>query len=414
MFLLGAATAPHQVEGNNINSDYWVQENIAHSQFVEKSGSAVDHYNRYEEDIKLLAQAGLNCYRFGIEWARIQPQEGVYDKKEIEHYQKVLACCKANGVTPIVTMHHFSSPKWLISMGGWENEKTVTLFADYCERMAKELGSYMEYVCTINEANMGLQLDAIAQSILKRMKAANVQVGMNFANSAYALTAQEEKQAFGCDKVNVFLSGRTKEGDKLIMRAHELARDKMKAVCPHLKIGLTLSLHDMQYSGGGKVFADNEWDMEFNHYLPYIEKDDYLGVQCYTRKIFDESGYTGLPAGTKKTQMDYENYPQAIGNVVKKVAEKYKGEIIVTENGIATADDAERIEFISEAVDSVVSAKKEGVNITGYCYWSLIDNFEWQKGFAMQFGLIAVDRKTMERIPKKSLYALGHLKDKVK
>ena len=127
-FLLGASTAAHQVEGNNIHSDYYTMELMKSTSFVEPSADAVDHYNRYEEDIKLLACAGLNCYRFSIEWARIEPVEGQFDEAEVEHYRKMIRFCKDNGVTPIVTLHHFTSPKWLISKGGWEAESTVEDF----------------------------------------------------------------------------------------------------------------------------------------------------------------------------------------------------------------------------------------------------------------------------------------------
>lgn len=117
-FLLGAATAAHQVEGNNTNSDCWAQEQMIHSTYKEKSGIACDHYNRYAEDIKLMKEAGLNAYRFSIEWARIQPEEGVFDGEQIEHYRKVIRCCRENGIEPIVTLFHFSSPVWIIRKGG--------------------------------------------------------------------------------------------------------------------------------------------------------------------------------------------------------------------------------------------------------------------------------------------------------
>ena len=149
-FMIGAATAAHQVEGNNIHSDYWAQEQMTFTSFDEPSGLACDHYNRYEEDISLLAQAGLNAYRFSIEWARIEPQPGVYDEKEIAHYRSVLECCHAHQVEPIVTMHHFTSPKWLIEQGGWENPETVDKFAAYCRYVVGQLGSLFTYVCTIN------------------------------------------------------------------------------------------------------------------------------------------------------------------------------------------------------------------------------------------------------------------------
>lgn len=192
-FFVGAATAAHQVEGNNIHSDYWAQEQLPHTSFTEPSGIACDHYNKYEEDIKLLADAGLNAYRFSIEWARIEPEEGKFDPAEIEHYRKVIACCKAHGVEPVVTLLHFTSPKWLIAKGGWEAESTVEYFKRYVSYVMEQLGSELHIVCTINEANMGLQLAAISKRFRlmaeQAAKAAanagksaegSVQVGMNF------------------------------------------------------------------------------------------------------------------------------------------------------------------------------------------------------------------------------------------
>ena len=211
-FLVGAATAAHQVEGNNIHSDYWAQEQLPHSSFAEPSGIACDHYNRYEEDIRLLAEAGLGAYRFSMEWARIEPEEGKFDDAEIEHYRRVIACCKANGVEPVVTLLHFTSPKWLIAKGGWEAESTIAYFERYVTYVMERLGSELHYVCTINEANMGLQLAAIskrfrlmAEQAAKAGAAAgksaegSVQVGMNFQkmmeNMKYA--AAENAGVFG-------------------------------------------------------------------------------------------------------------------------------------------------------------------------------------------------------------------------
>lgn len=178
-FLLGAATAAHQVEGNNTHSDFWTLEQMEGSAYKEPSLDAVDHYNRYEEDILLMKKAGLNAFRFSIEWARIEPKKGYYNEDEILHYKKVLQCCKENEITPVVTMHHFSSPKWLICEGGWECEKTITYFAAYCQYVVSKLGHLMEYVCTINEANMGLQIAAVARDMMMKM-GVNPQVGMNF------------------------------------------------------------------------------------------------------------------------------------------------------------------------------------------------------------------------------------------
>ena len=421
-FLLGASTAAHQVEGNNIHSDYWTMEHMKSTSFVEPSMDAVDHYHRYEEDIKLLADAGLNCYRFSIEWARIEPAEGQFEDGEMEHYRKMLRCCKENGVTPIVTLHHFTSPKWLISKGGWEAESTVEYFKRYCAYIAEKLGDELEYIVTINEANMGLQLAAIAKRYMKEMlfgrKKKNTdgndgkaQVGINLkqmlANQKNA--AAENAAVFGTEKLNTFVSMRTPEGDLLVMRAHCAARDVMKAICPHLKVGLSLSLHDMQPNRIGAKHAEKKWYAEFGHYLPYIKDDDFLGVQNYTRSSFGFFGQIDPPKGAELTQMSYEFYPEALANVIRAVAKEFKGDIIVTENGIATSDDSRRVEFIRRALAGVEGCIADGIPVKGYCHWSLLDNFEWQKGFSMTFGLIAVDRKTQTRYPKESLNFLGSI-----
>ena len=200
---------------------------------------------------------------------------------------------------------------------------------------------------------------------------------------------------------------RTPEGDLLVLRAHAAARDAIKAICPQVKVGLTLSLHDLQAQPGGEAFAEAAWQEEFTHYLPYIKEDDFLGVQNYTRTLYGPQGQLPAPEGAELTQMDYEVYPQALEHVLRKVAEDFKGDLIVTENGIATADDTRRVAFIRQSLDGVQHCIADGIPVKGYFHWSLMDNFEWQKGYAMQFGLIAVNRETMERTAKPSLAVLG-------
>ena len=417
-FLIGAATAAHQVEGNNIHSDYWLQEHMPHSSFTEPSGMACDHYNRYEEDIRLMARAGLNAYRFSIEWARIEPEEGKFDEAEIEHYRRVIRCCREQGIEPIVTLMHFTSPAWLIRRGGWEAESTIDYFRRYAAYVAEKLGDELTYICTINEANMGLQLAAIArrfqlmaQQAQKQAKSAEgtVQVGMNFQkmmeNRKFA--AQENAEAFGTAQPQIFVSSRTAAGDALVLRAHQAAREAIKAVYPEMQVGITLSLHDLQALPGGEAHAEKAWEEEFRHYLPFIRDDDFLGVQNYTRTQYGPEGQLPAPEGAELTQMDYEFYPEALEHVIRKVHEDFPGNLIVTENGVATADDTRRVAFIRRALQGVENCLKDGIPVKGYCYWSLMDNFEWQKGFAMKFGLIAVNRTTMERSAKESLSVLG-------
>jgi len=413
-FLIGAATAAHQVEGNNIHSDFWVMENLKHSDFAEPSGLAVDHYNRYEEDIKLLADAGCSAYRFSIEWARIEPEEGRYDYREIGHYRKVLHCCRENGITPIVTLHHFSSPAWLIRKGGWTNECTVDSFAKYARYVAMQLKDELEYVCTINEANMGFQLHKVMDDMKKAsQREGSVQVGVQLDMKKILLSMLEQGVAFRCNplKIGAFLRPRSSEQEKIVMRSHQAAKQVLKSAAPQVKVGLTLSLFDYQPVDGGEAVAAQLWQEDFGQYLPWIRDDDFLGVQNYSRKIVDAKGAREPAKDAPLTQMGYEDYPQSIGHVLRKVAKEFPGELIVTENGIATDNDARRCDFIREAFAGVMAAREAGVPVKGYLYWSLLDNFEWQAGFGKTFGVIAVDRITQARYPKDSLKALGSLVD---
>ncbi len=449
-FFVGASTAAHQVEGNNIHSDYWAMEQMEYTSFVEPSLAAVDHYNRYEEDIKMLAEAGLNAYRFSIEWARIEPEMDVWDEREVDHYRRVIACCRKNKVEPIVTLHHFTSPKWLICKGGWDNEMVVERFAKYARYITEQLGSELNYICTINEANMRLQIRAISERFMKMMKAkaaaaakaaetaqtasgktekneleGQVQVGLNLSNpmERMKLQAMENMKVFGTPQPHNFVSSCSDNGDLIVCKAHAAAREAIKSVNSDIKVGITLSLHDMQWIDGGKEKAEKEWDEEFAHYIPFIQDDDFFGLQNYTRSVYGPDGLVapgntcpvygpdGLVSpekSTRLTQMDYELYPEALEHVIRRVhSELPSVPIMVTENGVATTDDKERVEFIHAAMGGIKKCIADGLPVLGYCHWSLMDNFEWQKGYQMTFGLVAVDRTTQTRYPKESLSELG-------
>lgn len=419
-FLLGAATAAHQVEGNNTNSDCWAQEQMPHSTYKEKSGPACDHYHRYAEDIRLMKEAGLNAYRFSIEWARIQPEEGVFDEEQIEHYRQVIRCCRENGLEPVVTLFHFSSPVWLIRKGGWEADSVVEDFANYAAYVIRALGSELRYVCTINEANMGLQVAAIARRytmMAKKAAAASgkegggVQMGLNMQAMMENMKRQAEENAaaFGTPQPHCFNLGGSEHSDLLTMQCHQAAKKAIKALYPEIQVGLTLSLHDLQPAPGGEERAEAVWAEEFTHYLPYIQGDDFLGVQNYTRTLIGPEEDLPVPDGAERTQMGYEYYPEALEHVLRAVAKEFHGDLIVTENGLSCDDDTRRVAFIRTATDGVARCIADGLPVKGYFYWSLLDNFEWQMGYQMRFGLVAVDRATMERSPKESLRVLGSL-----
>jgi len=417
-FLLGSSTAAHQVEGHNIHSDYWALEHMKYTDFLEPSGDAVNHYALYKEDIKMMEEAGLNAYRFSIEWARIEPKKGEFDEREIAHYKDVILTCIEHHIEPIVTLHHFASPKWLIEEGGWENPQVVFYFKRYVRKVISSLGEYLHYVCTINEANMGVQVSRIAERYKKQfmmMKAkqsqeGTVQVGMNFDKMMENMQnkAMESAQVFGTPTPQTFVSSRTTAGDLLVCKAHVGAREVIKELYPDIKVGITLSLHDIQAQEGGEENAKQEWDEEFLHYVPFIEGDDFVGVQNYSRSLIGPDGLLPNPEGAKVTQMGYEYYPEALGHVITRVYHELHKPILVTENGIATTDDTLRCEFIKAALSGLEEARANGAEVIGYMHWSFCDNFEWQKGFSMHFGLVAVDREHgFARTKKPSLDLLG-------
>lgn len=419
-FLIGAATAAHQVEGNNIYSDCWAQEQMSHSTYKEKSGIACDHYHRYAEDIRLMKQAGLNAYRFSIEWARIQPEEGVFDRARIEHYRDVIRACKENGIEPVVTLFHFSSPAWIIRKGGWEADSIVADFKSYAAYVVDNLGSELNYICTINEANMGLQVAAISRRYVQMAKAAaeaaaksggEVQMGLNVQAMMenMKLQAMENAEIFGTPQPHCFNLGGSAHSDSLIMQCHRAARKIIRERFPHIRVGLTLSMHDLQPIPGGEARAAEVWAEEFTHYLPAIRDDDFLGVQNYTRTLVGAQTDLPVPEGAERTQMGYEYYPEALEHVLRAVAKDFSGDLIVTENGVSCDDDSRRVRFIDAATDGAARCIADGIPVKGYFYWSLLDNFEWQMGYQMRFGLIAVNRTTMERTPKESLWHLGRI-----
>lgn len=407
-FLLGASTAAHQVEGNNINSDFWALENMKNTIFKEPSNEACDHYNRYAEDLSLLKNANLNSYRFSIEWARIEPVEGTFIESEMNHYIDMIKACNERGIEPIITLHHFTSPKWLIEKGGWESKSVIKYFERYTTYVIKKIKNIVKYVCTLNEANMGIQIAKIMKDRQKNMSEA--QVGLELPKE-YQLAMEETQKTFNVFQANYFLSSRTLDGDVIICETHVAARNAIKKINPDIKVGVTLSLHDFQPQPGAEEYARLEWDEEFSHYLPYIKDDDFFGLQNYSRKIVSATGEILKPENASFTDMGYENYPQALEGVIRKVSKDLDIPILVTENGISTIDDKKRTTFIEQALQGVQSCMSDGINVIGYLHWSLLDNFEWMLGYSQHFGLIEVDRKTLKRSVKPSLLYLGSFRD---
>jgi len=397
-FLWGTATAAHQVEGNNVNSDFWVLEHTPGSPFVEPSGDACDQYHSYADDIAMLARLGFNAYRFSIEWARIEPEPGEFSRAVLDHYRRVLACCHEHKVTPVVTFHHFTSPRWVAGDGGWEEKKTAERFARYCEHAAGHLGDLIGVACTINEANLGAYLYLLGTMPLK-------------VDPAQAKWFAEAARRIGADPnrfAPYLLCDQMKARDTML-EAHRLAAAALKSSRGKFPVGICLALADLQAVPGGEQRRDRIKAECQDIFFEAARGDDFVGVQTYTRNRISADGILRPEPGVETTLMHYEFWPEALEATIRQASAVAKVPVIVTENGIGTDQDDRRIEYVRRALNGVARCVRDGIDVRGYFYWSLLDNFEWNSGYRPTFGLVAVDRETQVRSLKPSAQWLGNV-----
>jgi beta-glucosidase len=369
-FIWGSATAAHQVEGGNWANDWWAWVHAPNSPCAEPSGDACDFYHRYDEDLALLARLGQRAFRFSIEWARIEPEEGEYSRAELRHYRRVIDACERHGLTPIATLHHFTSPRWFVARGGWEEAGNVRFFRRYAELVSRELGTALPWVCTINEPNIVATFGWLSG-------------------------------AFPPGKPDPELRHRVNEN---FVAAHVAALEALKSGPGSPRVGLCLAMWEYQALPGGEEQLARLRRPMHDVFLEAVKRDasDFIGVQTYTRSRVGPGGALGPEERVERTLMGYEFWPPALGATVREAAAATGKPVLVTENGIGTHDDARRIAFIEQALTSLHAAIEDGVDVRGYIHWSAMDNFEWALGYRPTFGLIAVDRDTLERQPKPS------------
>ena len=395
-FLWGVATAGHQIEGNNVNSDYWVMENVKPTLFAERSGDACDSYHRFAEDIGLIAAAGLNTYRFSLEWARIEPNEGQFSEASLDYYLRVVDCCHAKGIRPVVTFNHYTTPAWFAASGGWLRADAPQIFARFCDRAARKIARGIEFACTLNEP----QVDRLLR-------------GQSFAASLLAAKTKMQAAAarrMGSDRFEPYLT--VMDSDQYLqplIAAHDAGFAAIKAARSDLPVGVTLAVVDFQASEPGTRIDEIRYDT----YAAWMEAArrncDFVGVQNYNREVIGPNGTVTPAKEAEKDFLGREVYPEALGNAVRYIHEGTGKPILITENGIVTNDDTQRVRYIDGAIASMRRVMTEGVPVLGYIHWSLLDNFEWLLGFHLHFGLVAVDRKTFARTPKPSLAHLGRI-----
>ncbi|MBF0490049.1 MAG: glycoside hydrolase family 1 protein [Candidatus Omnitrophica bacterium] len=405
-FLWGAATSAYQVEGNNANNDWWEWEQT-HSSGA-RSGMAADHWNRFEEDFTLAKELGHNAHRFSIEWSRIEPQEGQWDIVALEHYASVIRSLRSKGMEPIVTLHHFTIPLWLAHQGGWTSQKAPALFARYVEKVAEYLGSDVFFWMTLNEPGV-------------------------YAYKGYLVGEWPPGEKSPEQGIKVI--------DNLLL-GHVLAYKKIKAMYVRKgwkepMVGISQSVLIFRacsdYSLRDRVAARfRHWMFNhlfvqalirghaycvgvFNIHLPQTKTLDFIGLNYYTRDFVQHSGF-GFPGilgqactatvtqdqhTGKDNSLSWEIYPKGLDTFLKDFS-RYKLPLLVSENGIATNDDAQRTDFIREHLKAIAHAMEEGAPVIGYLYWSLLDNYEWSQGFVPRFGLIEVNYTTQKRTIRES------------
>ena len=396
-FLWGAATAGHQVEGGNVNADLWPMEWAEHSTFNEPSGDACDHYHRYSEDMSLLAELGLNAYRFSLEWSRIEPEPGYYSRAALDHYGRMLESCLNLGVTPVVTYNHFTVPRWMAGRGGWSAADAPARFADYASRVTGHLGDLLSWVCTLNEPNL-----------MAMMRSTGV-LAMGAGDRGPAPEPVEGQARVGGFDPARYRMGIVAAGVEQMATAHLLAVQAIKASTGTVKAGWTLALVDLQPAEGGEDRWLEARRLGQTDWLSVSAEDDFVGVQTYSRARLGPEGQLPVPEGTPTMQTGWEVYPEALGHTVRLAGEHAGVPILVTENGMATDDDEARIAYTRAALEGLAKCVEDGIDVRGYIHWTLLDNFEWNAGYSKTFGLIAVDRGTFVRTVKPSARWLGEV-----
>src|SRR5262245_10781520 len=364
-FLWGVASAAHQIEGGNWNNDWWAWEHAPNTACVEVSGDCCDSYHRHADDIALIRDLGFPSYRFSIEWSRIEPEDGEFSRAALDYYRRVLATCRENGVAPLVTFHHFTTPRWMAERGGWADPTIVDKFARFCEHAVAHLGDLMAMGCTINEPNVVSMLGYLMEQFPPGLR--------DF--------------------------GLYQRASEHLRDAHVRAYDVLKAGPGDFPVGLTVSMSDWWTPEGGEEGMQRARAMHEDYYL-----------EAARIRI----GLDGLPMEADPEvpmieAMGYEYWPQSLEASIRHAIDVTGCPVYVTENGIGIDDDEIRIKFVTESLEGMARCIADGLDIRGYIYWSLLDNFEWAEGYKPRFGLVEVDRESFARTPKPSASWLGAL-----
>jgi beta-glucosidase len=390
-FLWGVAGAGHQIEGDNVDSDTWFAEHVEPTVFREPSGAACNSYELWREDIELAAGMSLNAYRFSLEWARIEPTEGSFSSKALDHYEAILDECLTRGLAPVVTFNHFTSPRWFAERGSWLDPEAPELFARYCHRVMERFGAKIAFAVTLNEPNLTRLLSWLnLPDFVRQVERAT----LDAASSAAGVERFRLSNVMLPEEMDAFADGMT--------AGHLAGRAAIKSHRADLPVGLALAIMDDVVVGSDPTARDAKRADCYERWLELANGDDFVGVQNYERIHFGADGQVEPPEHLERNQMGSAIEPMSLAGAVRYAYDATRVPVLVTEHGISTADDRQRVAFIPPSLRGLLDAIDDGVPVVGYCHWTLLDNFEWVFGYAHQLGLHEVDRVTFARTPKPS------------
>ena len=387
-FYWGAATASYQVEGGIEDTD-WAQ--AARDGRVPECGLACDHYHRYEEDFDIAVSLGHNAHRFSVEWARIEPQQGVFDAAAIAHYREVLLALKARNITPFITIWHFTLPLWFSQSGGFERADSPEIFARYAAHVVEELGDLCHYFSTMNEPNVFGSNGWLRGSWppFKRFALTDL-VSITNSGRMYESRAQKGLRP-------LFLYLRVM---KNLAKAHNAAYIAIKKSRPGVDVSFVkhVIVFDSNWNPFNKIkaaIANYVWTSVFMNRTHQF--CDSIGLNYYFYTQFGDT------RSWRKTDMDWNFAPEHIYDALMMLA-KYDKPLFVSEAGLADEADAGRAEYIQKQVEATWRAMQDGADVRGHIYWSLLDNYEWALGFEKRFGLVEINYATLERTVRPSAY----------
>jgi len=402
-FIWGTASAAHQVEGNNENSNFaWWEKQVDESGISriknrDNSRVACDHWNRYPEDIQLMKTLGTNAYRFSVSWSKIMPQENTIDSSALLHYVQVCDSLIASGITPVVTLHHFTHPIWFMEKGGFAKEENIPDFIEFATLVFNALSDKVPYWCTFNEPGVYV----IAAYFNGNFPPGRSEPKM--AAAAYLNMIRAHVQLY--DELKTTEAGKNAAIGivKNFQQFDPMHRNDLRdwAICHMVDGAFNESFLE--------AFRSGKFKFSFPTLVSVNEeiegaagKLDFLGLNYYSHNAMDfslnidASLELKLYPGETPSDMDYTMYPEGIYRAIKR-ASTLDVPIIITENGIADSLDDRRGLFIQQYLYAVHRAMQEGADVKGYFYWSLMDNFEWDLGYGMRFGLYEVDFETQQR-----------------